>query len=315
MVVGGGIGGMQAALDLADSGFYVYLIEKSPAIGGVMSQLDKTFPTNDCAMCIMSPKLVECGRHLNIEIITHAEIKEITGEAGRFRVKILKKPRYVDPEKCTGCGLCAESQLPDELKEIDGEIWVDRIKIDESKCIQCGDCALVCIEENKEIHGITNIALERRQFFELSPEERGNERPETLMQEVASMDVAARNDFWQKELGKCIKCYGCRDVCPLCICDECELEQPEWVTPGQIPPVFPLFHLIRAYHLADSCTGCGHCEATCPMNIPLRTIHNWVRRQDPETIFDFVPGLEPQMKEKLIDSINKKPIAERQTKR
>ena len=254
---------------------------------------------------------MELGRHLNIQLITHAELKEVGGRAGRFRVKLLKKPRYIDLEKCTGCGLCAESQLPEEFKEIQGEIWVDRIKIDESKCIQCGDCVPVCLEENKEIHGMTNTGFERRRFFQIPPEDRGEIKPEILMQEVALMDSSARDSFWQKELGKCIKCYGCRDVCPLCICDDCELEQPEWVRPGQIPPDFPLFHLIRAYHLADSCTGCGQCEATCPMNIPLLTIHNWVRRQDPEVVFDFVPGLEPQVKEKLISSLEGKPINER----
>ncbi len=108
LVVGGGVGGIQAALDLAESGYYVYLLEKSPAIGGVMAQLDKTFPTNDCSMCILSPKLVEAGRHLNIELITYAELKEVSGEPGRFRVKILKKPRYINVDKCTGCGECAQ---------------------------------------------------------------------------------------------------------------------------------------------------------------------------------------------------------------
>ena len=93
MVVGGGIGGMQASLDLAESGFYVYLVDNSPTIGGVMAQLDKTFPTNDCAMCIMSPKLVESGRHLNIRIISNAEIEGIEGEPGRFGVTVIRKPR------------------------------------------------------------------------------------------------------------------------------------------------------------------------------------------------------------------------------
>ncbi len=108
LVVGGGIGGVQAALDLAESGYYVYLVEKSPAIGGVMAQLDKTFPTNDCSMCILSPKLVECGRHLNIELITNAELKEVSGEPGQFKVKILTKSRYIDTQKCTGCGECVQ---------------------------------------------------------------------------------------------------------------------------------------------------------------------------------------------------------------
>jgi len=109
LVVGGGIGGIQAALNLADSGFYVYLLEKSPAIGGKMSQLDKTYPTNDCSMCIMAPKLVECGRHLNIEIITYADIESVEGSAGNFKVKVKKRARSIDLDRCIGCGLCVEN--------------------------------------------------------------------------------------------------------------------------------------------------------------------------------------------------------------
>ncbi|MDA8219281.1 MAG: FAD-dependent oxidoreductase, partial [Dehalococcoidales bacterium] len=99
---------MQASLDLADSGIKVYLVESSPSIGGKMAQLDKTFPTNDCAMCTMSPKLVECGRHLNIEVMTNAELAELRGEAGNFTAVVRHKPRYVDVDKCTGCGDCAQ---------------------------------------------------------------------------------------------------------------------------------------------------------------------------------------------------------------
>ena len=108
VVVGGGIAGIQAALDLADSGFYVYLVEKSSSIGGKMAQLDKTFPTNDCSMCIIGPKLVECSRHLNIEILTLSEVESITGEEGNFQVRIYQKARYIDLDKCTGCGDCAQ---------------------------------------------------------------------------------------------------------------------------------------------------------------------------------------------------------------
>ncbi|KMY65786.1 heterodisulfide reductase [Desulfocarbo indianensis] len=108
MVVGGGIAAIQASLDLADSGYYVYLVEKSAAIGGVMSQLDKTFPTNDCSMCILSPKLVEAGRHANIELITLAEVQELKGQVGDFTVKLREKARYVDLSKCIACGVCAE---------------------------------------------------------------------------------------------------------------------------------------------------------------------------------------------------------------
>jgi heterodisulfide reductase subunit A len=106
LVVGGGIGGVQASLDLADSGFKVYLLEKEPSIGGVMAQLDKTFPTNDCSMCILAPKLVSAGRHPNIELITYAELVELSGKPGNFSVRILKKSPFVDWEKCNGCGVC-----------------------------------------------------------------------------------------------------------------------------------------------------------------------------------------------------------------
>ena len=106
MVMGGGIGGMQAALDLAESGIKVYLVDNKPAIGGVMAQLDKTFPTNDCAMCTMAPRLVEIGRHKDIEVITLADIEKISGNAGNFEIEIRKRPRYIDEEKCTGCGTC-----------------------------------------------------------------------------------------------------------------------------------------------------------------------------------------------------------------
>jgi NADH:ubiquinone oxidoreductase subunit E/NAD-dependent dihydropyrimidine dehydrogenase PreA subunit len=109
MVVGGGVAGIQASLDLANSGFYVHLVEAKPAIGGVMAQLDKTFPTNDCSMCIISPKLVECGRHLNIDLLTYAEVTGISGEPGNFQVELLKKARTVDLSKCTGCGVCIEA--------------------------------------------------------------------------------------------------------------------------------------------------------------------------------------------------------------
>ena len=107
-VVGGGIAGMQAAIDLAESGYKVYLVEKKSAIGGHMAQLDKTFPTNDCAMCTISPKLVEAAAHLNIELLTDSEVVRLDGEAGRFTATVRTNPRYIDVKKCTGCGECAQ---------------------------------------------------------------------------------------------------------------------------------------------------------------------------------------------------------------
>lgn len=109
LVVGGGIGGMQAALDLAASGIKVYLADSKPAVGGVMSQLDKTFPTNDCAMCTMAPRLVEIGRHRDIQIVTLSEVEGVQGQPGDFTVTLRKRPRFVDEAKCTGCGTCVSN--------------------------------------------------------------------------------------------------------------------------------------------------------------------------------------------------------------
>jgi len=128
LVVGAGIAGIQASLDLANSGYRVYLVEQSPTIGGTMAQLDKTFPTNDCSMCIVSPKLVECSRHPNIELLTYAEVEKVQGEAGRFLVSVRNKARSVDSAKCTGCGVCQTAcpvrstvRLPDPVEDAEDE--------------------------------------------------------------------------------------------------------------------------------------------------------------------------------------------------
>ena len=107
LVIGAGIGGIQSALDLADSGFKVFLVDKSPTIGGTMAQLDKTFPTNDCSMCIESPKMVDVARHPNVELLTYTELDSLEGEEGNFTVHVTKKARFVDVSKCVGCGDCA----------------------------------------------------------------------------------------------------------------------------------------------------------------------------------------------------------------
>ena len=133
LVVGAGIAGIQASLDLANGGYKVYLVEQSPTIGGTMAQLDKTFPTNDCSMCIVSPKLVEAARHPNIELLTYAEVQSVEGEAGRFRIAVKKKARSVDAARCTGCGLCQSAcpvrstiRIPESLEEAPTE-RLDRI--------------------------------------------------------------------------------------------------------------------------------------------------------------------------------------------
>jgi heterodisulfide reductase subunit A len=116
LVQGGGIAGVQASLDLANSGFKVYLVEREAAIGGMMSHLDKTFPTGDCATCIVSPKLVECARNLNIEILTLSELRHLHGQSGHFKATVQRHPRYVDEAKCSGCGDCTQAcpvEVPD----------------------------------------------------------------------------------------------------------------------------------------------------------------------------------------------------------
>ena len=105
LVIGGGVAGIQAALDLADTGYHVYLVEREPSIGGRMAQLDKTFPTMDCSICILAPKMADAGRHPNIELLTNSEVQEVKGYIGNFKAKVMKKPRYVTDE-CTACGDC-----------------------------------------------------------------------------------------------------------------------------------------------------------------------------------------------------------------
>jgi len=108
LIVGGGIAGITAALELANAGYHVYLVEREPSIGGHMAQLDKTFPTLDCSACILTPKMVEVGQHENITLLSYSEVEQIDGYLGNFTVKVRKKARYVNEELCTGCGICIE---------------------------------------------------------------------------------------------------------------------------------------------------------------------------------------------------------------
>ena len=157
LVIGGGVTGIQTALDLGDMGFHTYLVERNPTIGGRMAQLDKTFPTLDCSLCILAPKMVDCGKHENIELITYAEVKDVDGYIGNFTVTVEKKPRYVDEKLCTGCGACSEAcpiEMPNYFDEGIGMTKAAYIPfpqavplcatIDKDYCIGCKLCDAAC---------------------------------------------------------------------------------------------------------------------------------------------------------------------------
>lgn len=160
MIVGAGVSGVQAALDLGDAGLKVYLVERQPAIGGHMAQLDKTFPTNDCSMCTLAPRLVDCDRHPNIVMLTGAEVRSVRGRAGAFRIRVRRRARYVDLARCTGCGDC-EAVCPIEVDDEFNE-GLNRRKvifrpypqavpsaftIDMAHCPECMECIDACLSK------------------------------------------------------------------------------------------------------------------------------------------------------------------------
>jgi heterodisulfide reductase subunit A len=160
LVIGGGVAGMQAALDIADQGYKVVLVEKTPSIGGVMAKLDKTFPTLDCSACILTPRLSEVSRHPNIELLTYSEVTGITGKAGDFRVKVLKKARGVLIDKCSGCGECVPHCPIQVRNEFDQNLGYRKAiyigfpqstplvyTIDKDNCIKCELCVKSCDRE------------------------------------------------------------------------------------------------------------------------------------------------------------------------
>ena len=160
LIIGAGISGMQAALDIADKGYHIVIIDKTSTIGGSMVKLDKTFPTNDCSICTAAPKMVELARHPNIELITYAEINALEGKTGNFKAQIWRKSKYVDPDKCTGCGDCAEVCPVDVVNLFDEKISTRKAiyiefpqavpivyTIDYDHCTGCGSCDRVCEPE------------------------------------------------------------------------------------------------------------------------------------------------------------------------
>jgi Fe-S oxidoreductase len=150
-----------------------------------------------------------------------------------------------------------------------------------------------CREENPDAPALTSIHHRQSE-----PSDTPDDRPQTgalefrtgdELRKLRTMDRDERIAYWQHHMARCIKCYGCRDVCPVFVDSECQLEK--WAEPGRLPPDAPLYHVARAYYIAARCTNCGFCEDTCPSRLPLRTLVDVIRHEDPDRLFDFVPGL------------------------
>jgi ferredoxin len=132
---------------------------------------------------------------------------------------------------------------------------------------------------------------------------------DTDVEALLKKSLPERFSFWKSELSRCIKCYGCRNVCPACFCEDCKMEQDQWADVGQLPPEIPLFHFIRWYHVADRCIECGECEKACPADIPLLTILKLLRK-DIKEMFDYEAGLDEKQEAPLLQTLDESPLRE-----
>jgi heterodisulfide reductase subunit A len=289
MVIGGGISGMQSALDLANAGIKVYLVESSPAIGGKMAQLDKTFPTNDCSMCIVSPKLVEVGRHKNIELFTHSEVSSLAGEPGNFQATIIRHARYVDIDACTGCGLCEmicpvtqlsyfhpqpeEGAKKKKLRAKKNKIlrgdsspeptslfpWT--FTVDQEKCGKCGACHKACLHgavswQKKETatidqHSCTGCGA----CYVACPDlfeaitAEAEELNKSIGAAVDARSTLLRRQFAGQNNNSCIRCGLCAITCEKVMNIGALKIVDEGIEAG-----------------LDICQVCGACVSICPVN-------------------------------------------------
>ncbi|UUX92002.1 CoB--CoM heterodisulfide reductase iron-sulfur subunit A family protein [Methanoplanus endosymbiosus] len=259
-VIGAGVAGIQAALDLANHGITVHLIEREPTIGGHMAQLDKTFPTNDCSMCILSPKMVDAERNENIILHTMTEVDYLDGEAGNFTLTLIRQPRYIDPVKCTGCGDCIEACPVEVYNRYDAGLGVRKaiykphsqavpniVVRDAEHCIECGMCYDVCgpeavlhtDEDKREEFTINVSAIVVATGFEtFNPIEKGSLRYLKIPDVITSLEFERMICASGPTCGKLkklsdgktpksivfIQCVGSRDIPlrrPYCSCVCC----------------------------------------------------------------------------------------------
>jgi ferredoxin len=207
-----------------------------------------------------------------------AEIEQLTTGTVRYpltKILIRVAAQYPDDTLGVMCRACDERALIELYKN--SKLRSDKIITIGIPCT--AELVQACTCENPLPSNLITAAGPIKDF------------DRTGVEKIASMDIEQRFSFWTEQLGKCIKCYGCRNICPVCFCDVCTLEDQPLVKRGEIPPELPSFHLTRAYHMAGRCVDCGLCEEACPMDIPLRTLYRRVRESVKE-LLDYLPGQE-----------------------
>ncbi len=177
LVVGGGIAGIQSALEIANAGFHVYLVEREPSIGGHMAQFDKTFPTLDCSACILTPRMVEAGTHPNITLLTWSEVTNVTGYVGNFHVTIKKKARFVNEELCTGCGICQE-KCP---KKVIDDVYEAAATLDEVYGRIADAVVEAALAEDEVLYAVPGSPVARTQSEEVAVAVSGSTVTSTVM--------------------------------------------------------------------------------------------------------------------------------------
>ena len=238
LVIGGGIAGIQTALDIADAGFEVDIVEKSPTIGGKMAQIDKTFPTLDCAACILTPKMVEAAQQEKIKIYSYSEVDDVKGFVGNFSVKIRKKARYVNEDICTGCGLCISHCPTRVLRPATTEYGALRAlhPVKDYDAAMCAPYCTVCTDLCPT-GALTRLSMEEK------------------LSSSVGLAVVTRSDCLSYEYYA--ECGHCAEVCPKKAITMTPAEVPGY---GSYPSVDP-----------SLCIGCGACQFVCPSH-PVKAI-------------------------------------------